>query len=42
MKKLKNRFTKLKRKYLKRKLLVVFRKAFTSKGEGLAKKNCII
>jgi len=39
MKKQKN---KLKRKYLKRKLLVVFRKAFTSKGEGLAKSYGII
>jgi hypothetical protein len=39
MKKTKN---KLKRKHLKKKLVLAFRKAFTSKGEGIARMNGII
>ena len=39
MKKTKN---KLKRKHIKRKLLLMLHKAFTSKGEGVAKMNGII
>jgi len=33
---------KLKRKHIKRKLLLAFRKAFTLKGEGIARMNGII
>lgn len=39
MKKMKN---KLKRKHLKKKLILAFRKGFTSRGEGIARMNGII
>jgi hypothetical protein len=38
----KKRNLKLKRKHIKRKLLIMLRKAFTNKGEGIAKMNGII
>ena len=42
MRKLKSRFSKIKRKNLKRKLLLAFRKGLEFKGESIAKVHGII
>jgi len=42
MKKVKRNLRKIKRKQLKKKLLIMLRKAFTNKGEGIARMNGII
>ena len=42
MKKLKNKFSKLKRKHLKKKLILAFTKGFKQRGEEIARMNGII